>query len=349
MIKGRGTGDNPPVRFHEHHVEAVDDGWLLGDEEPPRSPETVVRSERARSVISRNRSPDVPFDQSLNPYRGCEHGCIYCFARPKHAYIDLSPGLDFETRLFYKANAAEVLAAEFSRKGYVCSPIVLGTSTDPYQPIDREYRITRQLLEVCWQYRHPVHVITKGAHLERDLDLYAAMAEHKLVSVSVSLTTLDADLKRRLEPRAASAWQRLRQIRLLSEQDVPVSALVAPVIPILTDPELERLLQVGAEHGARSAGYVLLRLPREVEPLFQGWLREHYPGQAERVLSRLREAHGGRLYNPKYGQRMRGSGEWMSLLRQRYLLACRRFGLNQRELSLDTSLFRYPGQQMGLF
>ena len=332
---------NPANRFHSRHIEPVDDGWF--DDAPQRSPDTRSLPEQARSVITRNQSPDVPFEQSINPYRGCEHGCVYCFARPSHAWLDLSPGLDFETRLYYKINVVERLRCELARPGYRCRPIVLGTNTDPYQPLDREHSLTRRILGALLEARHPVHVITKGGHLLRDLDLLAELARERLASVSISLTSLNPDLKRRLEPRAASAARRLRQMRALSDAGVPVTALVAPVIPILTDQELERLVDTAAGHGATSAGYVLLRLPREVAPLFREWLQEHAPGEAERVLNRLREAHGGRDYDARFGHRMRGDSHWTRLLAQRFRLACRRAGLDQRRIAaLDCSRFRPP-------
>ncbi len=352
MPKGRGTSANPANRFHRLHVERCDDGWP-GDDVLQRRPETRITHERARSIISHNRSPDVPFEQSVNPYRGCEHGCIYCFARPTHAWLDLSPGLDFETRLFCKSNAADLLREALARPGYRCRPLALGTSTDPYQPLDREHGVTRRILEVLLEARHPVHVITKGAHVLRDLDLLAQLAEQRLATVSISLTSLDPDLKRTLEPRAASASRRLQQMRALTEAGVPVTALVAPVVPILTDPELERLLEAAAGHGACSAGYVLLRLPHEVSPLFRQWLQEHAPGKAARVMGRLREAHGGRDYNPAFGQRMRGKSHWTTLLAQRFRLACRRLGLDHRRLDeLDSTRFRPPrdgNRQLPLF
>ena len=341
-MKGRGTDWNPNNRFHRQHIEAVAEEGL--DDCPPRKAETTVRKETARSIITRNQSPDVPFEQSMNPYRGCEHGCIYCFARPSHAWLDLSPGLDFETRLSAKTNAAALLRSALSKPGYQCRPIVLGTNTDPYQPIDREHGITRELLAVLLEARHPVHIITKGAHLPRDLELIAELASMNLASVSISLTTLRPALKRSLEPRAASPGRRLEIMRMLASAGVTVTALIAPVIPIITDAELEGLVGAAAEHGAASAGYVLLRLPHEVAALFQRWLQTHAPGEERRVMNRLREAHGGRDYDARFGHRMRGNSHWTKLLEQRFRLACRRHGLNGRDIrGLDCSQFRNPG------
>ncbi len=351
MRKGRGAVNNMPGRFEQRVTEAVDDGWPQADETP--SLQTRAEAEQARRIISRNRSPDVPFDRSINPYRGCEHGCIYCFARPTHSYLNLSPGLDFETRLYYKANAAEALERELRQAAYRCAPIVLGTNTDPYQPLDRRLGITRQLLRVLLEFRHPVSIITKGHHLDRDLDLLKALASDNLVSVCVSLTSLDPALKRRLEPRATGPARRLELIRLLHEAGVPVTVLIAPVIPVLTDPELERLVAAAAHAGADAAGYVLLRLPHEVAPLFRDWLATHYPGQAGRVMAQLQGARGGKDYDSRFGHRMRGVGPFADLIQQRFRVACRRHGLQTRDLrGLDTSRFRpppAPGDQLALW
>lgn len=338
----RGARSDLPNRYAARHVER---------DEPVQAPATTVTTERARSIITRNHSPDVPFDQSLNPYRGCEHGCIYCFARPSHAYLDLSPGLEFETRLYAKANAAELLERELARPGYRCQPLVLGTNTDPYQPIERRHRITRQLLEVLWRHRHPVSLITKGNLILEDQELLARMAAENLVSVTVSLTSLDPTLKRSLEPRAASPAARLQVIEQLTAAGIPVGVLIAPVIPAVTDHELEALLQAAAGAGASSAGYVLLRLPREVAPLFREWLQTHLPLRAERVMSLLRQARGGQDYDSRYGHRMRGQGPYAELLAQRFRAACRRSGLDHRERTpLDCSRFRraHPQGQLSL-
>lgn len=325
---GRGAVSNPEGRFESTRTELVDDGWGTIDEPLPPL-ETTVQPEPARSIIARNQSPDISFDQSINPYRGCEHGCIYCYARPSHAYVNLSPGLDFETRLFYKADAAQLLERELAAPAYRCSPITIGANTDPYQPIEREYRVTRSILEVLARYRHPCSIITKSAMIERDLDVLAPMAKDGLVQVFVSVTTLSNDLKRTLEPRTASPAARLRTIRKLTEAGVPTGVMVAPVIPVLTDSELERILEACAEAGVRSAGYVLLRLPHEVKDLFKEWLDANEPLRAKHVMSRLHAMRGGRDYDSRWSVRQRGEGEYAELLRRRFDLACVRFGLNR--------------------
>ncbi|HEY4367825.1 MAG TPA: PA0069 family radical SAM protein [Steroidobacteraceae bacterium] len=339
---GRGAVSNPEGRFESIRGAAVDDGWGNLDEELPPL-ETVVRPQVSRTIISRNKSPDIPFDQSINPYQGCEHGCIYCYARPSHGYLNLSPGLDFETRLFYKPDAARLLEQELAAPGYRCSPITIGANTDPYQPIEREYRVTRGILEVLSKYRHPLSIITKSALIERDLDLLAEMARHKLVLALVSVTTLNNELKRTLEPRTASPAARLRAIRALSSAGVPVGVMVAPVIPVLTDSELEKILQAAAAAGARSAGYVLLRLPHEVKDLFREWLQQHEPLKAAHVLSRMQAMRSGRDYDSRWGHRQRGEGEYAELLNQRFKMACARYGLKTGERFVhDTSLFKPP-------
>jgi DNA repair photolyase len=339
-IKGRGTADNPANRYAPRlsvrEIEA----------DPP--PPTEVRAEQARQIISYNESPDIPFDRSINPYRGCEHGCIYCFARPTHAYLDLSPGLDFETKLSAKVNAAACLRAELAKPGYRCRPITLGANTDPYQPIEQRYRLTRQLLEVLWEHRHPCVIITKSQRILSDLPLLAQLAEQRLVQVMVSVTTLDDELKRRLEPRAASGRARLDAIAQLSAAGVPVGVLAAPMIPALNDAELETILTAARDAGARSAGYVLLRLPLEVAPLFEQWLAEHYPGRAAHVLSLIRQSRGGRNYDAQFHHRMRGQGVFADLLAQRFRHRCRQLGLNGREQVTRTDLFRVPGAQCQL-
>ena len=354
--KGRGAISNRAGRFARQACEQVaDDCHAERAEELEALPKlaTVVHAEAAKSIISRNASPDVPFEQSINPYRGCEHGCVYCFARPTHSYLDLSPGLDFETRLYYKANAVELLETELRKPGYVCKPITIGANTDPYQPIEREHRITRKLLETMLDYRHPVSLITKGSLIERDLDLLSELARLGLVSVHVSVTSLDAKLKRNLEPRAASAGVRLRMIERLAASGVPIGALIAPVIPALTDHELESIVERVASAGARSTGYVLLRLPHEVAGLFVEWLKTHYPDRARHVMSLVRQSRGGKDYDSAWGQRMRGSGRFADLIETRFRLACRRQGLARRnEAALRTGLFRRParpGDQSTLF
>lgn len=341
--KGRGALSNGKHRFEEMLTEAADDGWNRDpDEDVPRL-RTEARAETARSIITRNSSPDVPFDRSINPYRGCEHGCIYCFARPTHAYLNLSPGLDFETRLFYKHNAAEVLENTLRKPSYRCAPIVLGTNTDPYQPLDREQGITRQLLEVLYRYRHPVSIITKGSYVLRDLDILSKMADEQLATVCVSLTTLDNNLKRSLEPRTASPRQRLHIIRELSNAGVPVNVLMAPVIPAINDAELERILEQAAEAGAQSANYVLLRLPHEVAGLFREWLEAYAPQRAAHVMSLIRQSRGGKDYDSNFRHRMTGTGHFAQLLASRFKIACRRYGLGRRSLSqLTTDRFRPP-------
>lgn len=348
---GRGAVSNSEGRFETTRSEVVDDGWGSLDEELPPL-KTTVQPEPARSIISRNKSPDIPFDQSINPYRGCEHGCIYCYARPSHGYLNLSPGLDFETRLFYKADAARLLEKELAAPGYRCSPITIGANTDPYQPIEREYRVTRSIIEVLSGCGHPFSIITKGSMIERDIDLLAPMAREGLVLALVSVTTLNNELKRTLEPRTASPAARLRTIRALSEAGIPVGVMVAPVIPVLTDSELERILEAAAQAGAQSAGYVLLRLPYEVKDLFREWLQQHEPLKAKHVLSRMQAMRSGRDYDSRWGVRQRGEGEYAELLNKRFKAACARFGLKTGERFVhNTRLFRPPAvgpQQLAL-
>jgi DNA repair photolyase len=349
-FRGRGALSNPPNRHDSQRAEAVDDGWY--QEELADSVATTVLPEPARSVITYNDSPDIPFDRSINPYRGCEHGCPYCFARPSHAYLGLSPGLDFETRLFYKADAAKLLRQELAKKAYTPQPIMFGANTDPYQPLERRLGITRSLLEVLLEHRHPAYVLTKASLILRDADLLAGMAARRLVRVHVTLTTRDRELKRRLEPRAAAHQARIQVIRELSARGVPVGVLVAPVIPAVNDHEIEALLEDAAVAGADSAGYVLLRLPREVAGLFREWLATHMPGRAAHVMSLVQSARAGRDNSSAWGERMRGSGPWAQLLHDRFHLARRRCGLGTgREAApLDVSQFRppSPGGQMDL-
>jgi DNA repair photolyase len=339
---GRGAASNPPGRFESTHTDLVDDGWGSMDEELPPF-QTVVHPHPSRTIISRNNSPDLAFEQSINPYLGCEHGCIYCYARPSHAYLNLSPGLDFETKLFYKPDASRLLEQELAAPGYRCSPISIGANTDPYQPIERTYRITRGILEVLAKHRHPLSIITKSAMIERDVDILSDMARAILVLALVSVTTLDIELKRKLEPRTASPAARLRAIRTLSEAGVPVGVMVAPVIPVLTDFEIERILEAAAQAGARSAGYVLLRLPYELKDLFKEWLQENEPLKAKHVLSRLHAMRNGRDNDPRWGHRQRGEGEYAELLKKRFEAACKRYGLNSGErFAHETRLFQPP-------
>jgi len=341
--KGRGAVSNPDGRFESCTRAAVDDGWGGADDELPPL-RTTVAVDRARTVIARNDSPDVPFAQSINPYRGCEHGCIYCYARPSHAYLGLSPGLDFETRLFAKTDAAQRLRAELARPGYRCQPIALGANTDPYQPLERRRRVTRAVIEVLAECRHPLSVVTKSALVERDLDLLAPMAAERLASVHVSITTLDTGLARIMEPRAAAPLRRLELVRRLRAADVPCGVLVAPLIPGLTDHELEPILEAAAQAGANSARYILIRLPGEVDGLFQQWLHAHYPDRAQHVLSLLRQCRGGRTNDPRFGRRMRGDGPVADLLARRFAVASRRLGLDGDGIDLDTTRFRPPAR-----
>ena len=334
--KGRGALSNRSSRYQPTRVE-----WDDGVDGP--SPVTECRAVDARSIIARNNSPDIPFNQSINPYQGCEHGCVYCYARPTHAYLDLSPGIDFETRLTYKRNAAQLLQRELGKPGYRCSSITLGANTDPYQPVERELRVTRQLLEVLQRQRHPVAVITKGALVTRDIDILAEMATDGLCSVAISITTLDDKLKRCLEPRAASGRARLAAIEALSAAGIPVTTLLAPVIPALNYNEMERILQASQAAGATAAAYILLRLPGEVRDLFFEWLQQHYPLRARHVISVLRQSRGGADYDARFGHRMRGTGAFAELLDQRFRVSCKRLGLSRGEGGADrTDLFVAP-------
>ena len=344
-VKGRGATFNPENRFRHESREPVEDGWTapVAEESAPSPPKTTVTIQNARTIIARNDSQDIPFDRSINPYQGCEHGCVYCYARPSHAYLDLSPGLDFETRLFAKPNAATLLREELAKPGYRCEPMALGTNTDPYQPIEREWRITRQIIEVLAECDHPITITTKGVAIERDLDLLSAMASKNLVHVQVSIAMLDPDLARKLDPRAPAPQRRLEMIRALAGVGVPVGVNVAPVIPQLTDKDLESVLEAAAAHGARSAMWVMLRLPREVKELFRDWLAQHYPLRAAHVMSIVQQIRGGRDNDPRFGARMRGQGQFADLIEHRFEIACRRLGLNQgRGISLETARFRPP-------
>jgi DNA repair photolyase len=341
-IKGRGAASNPEGRFESIAKTREDDGWHR-DEEPAPRPETRVTEERARSIISRNDSPDIHFEQSINPYRGCEHGCIYCYARPSHSYLNLSAGIDFETKLFAKTNAAELLRNELSRPGYKPSPINLGANTDPYQPIERRYRITRSILEVLAEHRHPCTIITKNGLIERDLDVLVPMARANLVHAFVSVTSLDNRLAATLEPRASAPHRRLEAVATLNEAGVPCGVMVAPIIPMVTDRHLEHIIERAAAAGAKGAGYTILRLPYELKDLFREWLDLHVPERAAHVMSLIRQMRGGRDNDPNFGSRMRGEGEFAELIRQRFALACRRHGLARgRDIVLDASKFSPP-------
>jgi DNA repair photolyase len=345
QFKGRGAVSNPAVRFEATTREPVHDGWYE-DEIVEHLTETVL-PDRARSVITTNDSPDVGFDQSINPYRGCSHGCVYCFARPTHAYLGLSPGLDFETKLFYKADAAALLEAELAKPKYVCKPIALGINTDGYQPLEKRLQVTRSILAVLTRCRHPVTIVTKSALVMRDIDLLTDLAQDRLVSVMLSITSLTNDIKRTLEPRTASPQARLRVIQQLSQAGIPVGVLVAPVIPAITDHEMEDILAAAKEAGASSASYVLLRLPHEVKILFREWLDEHYPDRAKHVMSLINQTRGGKDYDAKFGQRMSGTGPYAELLRTRFELARRRCGFDSAHdrHDLNVSSFRPPGPE----
>jgi DNA repair photolyase len=358
-IKGRGAASCVSGRYEKTVVRGEDDGWgsvyadAFDDQGEPLAPrpQTRVTEERARSIVSRNDSPDIGFSQSVNPYRGCEHGCVYCFARPSHAYLDLSPGLDFETKLYAKTNAAERLRHELAKPGYVPAPIALGINTDAYQPIERRYRITRELLEVLAQCRHPVSLITKSALVARDLDLLAPMARERLVTVHFSITTLDNQLAAKMEPRATAPHGKLRAMQALAEAGVPVGVMVAPVVPMVTDREIERILEAAHAHGARSAGYVLLRLPHELKQVWREWLELHYPERAAHVMSLVRQMRGGKDYDSTFGKRMRGEGPFAQLVAQRFAKAHARLGYG-RLPPLDGSRFvapRKPSPQAELF
>ena len=350
-IKGRGAVSAPEGRFESLRRESFDDGWER-EEAPVVSLETIVKAEHARSIISHNDSPDIPFSQSINPYRGCEHGCIYCYARPTHSYLNLSPGLDFETKLFFKENAAELLEQELSKPGYKPSMIALGASTDPYQPIERQHRITRSILEVLLKFRHPVGITTKGVLVARDVDLLAEMAKLDLVQVAMSITSLKPELKRTLEPRTASPQARLRVVRELSAAGVPAMVMFSPVSPFINDAEMESVLEAAREAGARGAGFTMLRLPWEVKDLFVEWLAAHAPLKADHVMSLVQQMRGGKAYDSEWGTRMRGTGQYARIIEKRFDLACRRLGLNEDRWKADHSHFVVPpkaGDQISLF
>lgn len=346
---GRAAATNPAVRFDKTRVEGVDDGWHQDDDLPVLR--THVREERARSIISRNTSPDLNFDRSINPYRGCEHGCIYCFARPSHAYLGLSPGLDFETQLIARPNAAQVLAQELRKPTYKARMIAIGTNTDPYQPIEGKRRIMREVLHVLSDFNHPVGIVTKGALIERDIDILGPMAARGLARVGMSITTLDPKTSRAMEPRVPAPKARLRTMRKLAEAGIDVRVMVSPVVPALTDHELEPILQAAAEAGAIAASSIVLRLPREVAPLFRDWVADAYPDRAARIMARVQELHGGQDYDAEFGRRMTGQGQWAALMKQRFDLACKRIGLAKSLPPLRNDLFAPPvqvGDQLSL-
>ena len=353
-VKGRGAVGNPTGRFEVETRWRIDDGWTTGSpdgDDPPGGPPTTLSVDRARRIIARNDSPDVPFDRSINPYRGCEHGCVYCFARPSHAYLGLSPGRDFETRLFHKPDAPALLARELSRPGYRPATLALGANTDPYQPVERRTGLTRRLLGVLADFRHPVGLITKSDLVLRDLDILGPMGRAGLASLCVSLTTLDGALARRMEPRAAAPGRRLKAIEGAAAAGLPVAVLTSPMIPGLNDWELERLLATAAAAGATSANYIVLRLPHELGDLFEDWLAAHYPDRAAKVMNTVRRMRGGSRYDASFGRRMTGEGIEARLLADRFAAACRRHHLGRRGFRLDASQFRVPprpGDQLSL-
>jgi len=353
IIKGRGAVSNPDCRYQSDSRETVDDEWYF--DQTNKKIKTTVTLDASKTIISKNNSPDVPFSHSINPYRGCEHGCIYCYARPTHAYLDLSPGLDFETKLIIKPDAAMLLEKALRVKNYQCQPLALGSNTDPYQPIERKYKLTRQVLEVLAEFNHPVAIITKSALIERDIDILAEMARFDLVEVMISVCTLDKDIARTLEPRASSPSRRIKTIERLTAENIPTGVLLAPMVPALTDPELETIIRTAVGAGAHKASYILLRLPLEVAPLFEEWLHTHYPLKADHVLTRVRDTRAGKLYNSEFGSRMRGEGPFAAMIGQRFDIACKNAGLlgqKVRRISLDTDRFRVPERfipQMSLF
>src|SRR5579862_2362666 len=342
-LKNRGTTINPEGRFEKQHREVFYDGWETQNQDEEELPalETTLLLEQAKSIISHNDSPDIGFDQSINPYRGCEHGCIYCYARPSHSYMNLSPGLDFETKIFYKPNAAMLLEKEINKPNYICKPIVIGANTDPYQPAEKKLQITRSLLEIANKYQHPIAIISKSSLIERDLDLLHSLAQNHLVKVAITITTLSVELKKILEPRASAPQARLRMMRKLTSLNIPVTVMAAPMIPMINDMELERILESAKNAGANYAGYTLIRLPYEVKDLFKEWLKTHYPQRMEHVMSLIKQMRGGKEYDATFGKRMRGEGEFARLLAVRFKLACKRFKLNSMpSIELARHLFK---------
>src|SRR5487761_161210 len=349
--KGRGAASNASGRFEAEERAAFDDGWGSADDEPMPL-HTTLSVDTTRTIIARNDSPDIGFDRSINPYRGCEHGCVYCYARPSHAYLGLSPGLDFESKLLMKPNAPELLERELSAPNYVPKIIALGSNTDPYQPIERRYQITRRILEVLERAGHPVGIVTKSALVLRDLDILARMAKRKLAKVALSVTTLAPELARKMEPRAATPMRRLETLRRLAQVGVPTTVMVAPLIPALNDMEIERILDAAAAAGVKEAGYVLLRLPLEVRDLFREWLMANYPDKYRHVFKLIRETRGGKDYDSTFGRRMKGTGPYAWMIGRRFEVACEKLGLNASKFSLSTAHFRAPKpttEQLSLF
>jgi DNA repair photolyase len=351
--KGRGAASNDSGRFESEKRMVFDDGWGSGEEAQPERVATTLSVDATRTIIARNDSPDIGFDRSINPYRGCEHGCIYCYARPSHAYLGLSPGLDFETRIFYKPQAAALLNSELRKKGYSCKPLALGSNTDPYQPAERRFGITRAILEVLRDFRHPVTIVSKSALIQRDIDILTEMAREKLAVVTISVTTLDRELARHMEPRAATPERRIETIAALAKAGIPTGVLSAPMIPALNDREMEAILTRAREAGASVAGYTLLRLPLELKALFKEWLETHEPQKSAHVMSLVAQCHGGKIYDSAWSKRMVGGGPYAEMLAARFDRACRRLGYSPRSTHmLDTSRFRPPpqkGDQLALF
>lgn len=352
--KGRGATFNPPVRFEAQRKEAYDDGWPEADDAEPAAAKTTLIRDASRSALSWNDSPDIGFDRAVNPYRGCEHGCIYCYARPSHAYLGFSPGLDFETKILFKPDIARLLEREIAKPGYVVRPIALGSNTDVYQPVERKLRLTRSILELLERAHHPLTIVTKSAGVLRDIDILSRLAERHLARVHISLTTLDGELARRMEPRAASPARRLHAMTELTRAGVPVGVMTAPMIPGLNDAELERILEAAAEAGARHASFVLVRLPHELKELFGNWLEQRFPDRAHHVLSLIRQARNGRLNDPNFHGRMRGTGPYAALLASRFARATHKLGLDRAFPPLDCTQFAPPGRasesrQLALF
>ncbi|MFT5132457.1 MAG: DNA repair photolyase [Gammaproteobacteria bacterium] len=349
-IRGRGTANNVDPRYMEFQREGFDDDWDAPSDE--KRVGTTVTEEIARTIISRNTSPDIPFEQSINPYRGCEHGCNYCYARPSHAYLDLSPGIDFETKLFAKPNAAELLRNELTKPGYICKPIALGTNTDPYQPVEREYKITRSIVAVLNECQHPLTIVTKSRLIQRDMDLLKALAEKDLVQVFISVTTLNTDLAQKLEPRASAPYRRVETIRRLSDAGIPVGLMFAPVIPCVNDAEMEQILDTCADAGAETAGYIMLRLPHEVKELFREWLAIHMPLKKDHIMSLINDIREGKDYDANFRTRMRGTGVFATMIRKRFELRCNSLGLNRKRRDLVCDIFQaslLPHTQQSLF
>lgn len=351
LLKGRGARSNASSRYDLEKRVRFDDGWNRAEDEEPPPIKTEIIRDSTRSIITRNDSPDISFDRSINPYRGCEHGCIYCFARPTHAYLGLSPGLDFESKILIKPDAAKLLEAELRKPGYRPQVIAMGTNTDPYQPLERDLRITRSILQVLSEFKHPVGIVTKSAAVVRDIDILAPMAAEGLARVAVSVTTLDKTLARSMEPRAATPPRRLETIRALVDAGIPVTVMSAPIIPALNDDEMESILEAAAQAGATQAGYTLVRLPLEIKDLFREWLEAYEPYRGRHVMSLIRSMRGGKDYDATWGKRMTGSGPYARMIAQRFAIATRRLGLNKDRTPLDTSKFRHPprsGDQLAL-